>query len=51
MTDTKVSKGENAILALASTQFLMVLDWSLITLWISSLAHNDPARIGELESA
>ena len=51
MTDTKVSKGGIAIVALASAQFLMVLDQSVINVWISSLAHDDPARIGELESA
>jgi len=51
MTSTEVSKGGIAIVALASAQFLMVLDQSVITVWINSLAHDDPARIGELESA
>jgi len=51
MTATKVSKGGIAIVTLASAQFLMVLDWSVVTAWISSLADDDPARIGGLESA
>ncbi len=51
IADTKVSKGGIAIVALASAPFLLVLDCSVITVWISSLAHDDPAWIGELDSA
>ncbi len=51
MTDTKVSKGGMAIVALASAQFLMMRDQSVINVWISLPLHDDPARIGELESA
>ncbi len=47
----KVRKRGIAIVALASAQFLMVLDQSVINVWISSLVHDDPAWIGGLESA
>ncbi len=40
MTDTKVSKGGIAIVALASAQFLMVLDQSVMNVSISSLVHD-----------
>jgi len=50
MTDTKVSKGGIAIVALTSAQFLMVLDQSVINVWVSS-AQDDPARLGGFENA
>ncbi len=40
MTDAKVSKGGIAIVALASAQFLMVLDQSVMNVSISSLVHD-----------
>jgi len=40
MTDTKASKGGIAIVALASAQFLMVLDQSVMNVSISSLVHD-----------
>ena len=40
MTDTNVSKGGIAIVALASAQFLMVLDQSVMNVSISSLVHD-----------
>ena len=40
MTDSKVSKGGLALVALASAQFLMVLDQSVMNVSISSLVHD-----------
>ena len=40
MTDTKVSKGGLALVALATAQFLMVLDQSVMNVSISSLVHD-----------
>ena len=40
MTDTKVSKGGIAIVALATAQFLMVLDQSVMNVSISALVHD-----------
>ena len=40
MADTKVSKGGLALVALATAQFLMVLDQSVMNVSISSLVHD-----------